>query len=79
MDITSSMTFIFTQIFNIFKFVFDTLDSITMFGFSLLDFAIALIIIPVGINLLVAVGKRTDRSAYEYRSRKESRHNESKD
>ncbi len=73
MDITDTMTWIFTQFFNIFKFFFDTLDSIKMFGFSLLDFALALIILPIGLNLLVAIGKGADKSAYEYRARKESR------
>lgn len=79
MDITNTMSWIFTQFFNIFKFFFDTLDSIKMFGFSLLDFALSLIIIPVGLNLLVAVGKSADRSAYEYRARKDSRNNDEKD
>ena len=73
MDITSSMSWIFNQFLNIFNFFFDTLDSVKIFGFSLLDFALALIILPIGLNLLVAIGKGADKSAYEYRSRKESR------
>ncbi len=79
MDITSTMTWIFSQFLRIIQFFLDTLDSIKMFGFSLLDFALALIILPIGLNLLVAVGKSADKSAYEYRARKESRNNENKD
>ena len=73
MDISTSMTWIFSQFLRIMQFFFDTLDSVKMFGFSLLDFALALIILPIGLNLLVAIGKGADKSAYEYRSRKESR------
>ena len=71
MDITDTMTWLFTQFYNIMKFCLDTLDSIKMFGFSLLDFALALIILPIGLNLLVAISKGADKSAYEYRSGKE--------
>lgn len=71
MDITNFMTWFFEQFYKFIKFFLDTLDSITMFGFSLLDFALAMILIPIGLNLLVAMSKGADKSAYEYRAKKD--------
>lgn len=71
MDITNFMTWFLNQFYNFVKFLLDTLDSIQMFGFSLLDFSIAILIIPVGLNLLVAIGKGADNRAYEARSARE--------
>ncbi len=71
MDITNFMTWFLEQFYNLVKFVLDTLDSIKMFGFSLLDFILAMILIPIGLNLLVAISKSADNGAYEYRANKE--------
>jgi len=73
MDITNFMTWFLEQFYNLVKFVLDTLDSITMFGFSLLDFFLAMILIPIGLNLLVAIRKGADNGAYEYRNVREKK------
>ena len=59
MDITSTMTWIFSQFLRIIQFFLDTLDSIN--------------------QLEEEINKSSDKSAYEYRARKESRNNENKD
>lgn len=43
------------MIFSFFTFCFNTLDSITMYGFSLLDYLLAMIILPIGVSLFVAI------------------------
>lgn len=58
MDITSFMTWFVGQVVNIFKWFFNLLDSITMFGFSILDVLIAcFILLPIGIQLFIAIVK----------------------
>lgn len=73
MDITNFMTWFLEQFYKLVKFALDTLDSITMFGFSLLDFFLAMILIPIGLNLLVAIRKSADSGAYEYRNIREKK------
>ncbi len=66
MDITTFMTWFIGQVVNIFKWFFALLDSITLFGFSILDVLIScFIILPIGIHLFIAIVKvpvRDDRS-----------------
>lgn len=63
MDITNFMTWFVSQVVNIFTWLFNLLDSITMFGFSILDLLIAaLILLPIGIQLFLAVIKTSNNS-----------------
>lgn len=60
MDITYFMTWFISQFITFFTRIFNILDSITMFGFSLLDFCISVfILLPLGINLFIAISKNT--------------------
>ena len=74
MDITNFMTWFFNQCLNSFKLVYDTFDSITFFNISLLDFCIALILIPTGVSILIAIAKNPPIEKNNHR--KEKRKNE---
>lgn len=78
-DITYFMDWFVSQSVKIFGFCINTLDSITFWGFSLLDFIITISIISAMLTVLFTFAPRTagiavrDRSR---RSRKESDNNE---
>lgn len=54
-DITSGLSSVFNLIFSGFKWCFDTLDSISFMGISLLDYLICLIILGIAIPLVVTI------------------------
>lgn len=57
MDITGFMSwFISIMLFGV-SFIFNTLDNIKFAGVTLLEFCIALVLIPIGLSILVAVVK----------------------
>ncbi len=74
MDITSFMSWFINQCLNLFKFVYDTFDSITFFNISLLDYCIAIILIPIGVSILIAIAKNPP--VEKNRHRKEKRNSE---
>ncbi len=81
MDITNFMTWFIQQFLNFISWFFTTLDSISMFGFSMLDFLLAMILLPVGVQLFIAIvkvpGRETERAlkSSERANRKGSDHN----
>ena len=57
MDITNFMTWFLDQVISIFKFVFNTMDSITFMGTSLLKVVLTIVIISALIPILLTIGK----------------------
>lgn len=81
MDITNFMSWFLDKCLYFFKFVYDTFDSITFFNISLLDYCIALILIPIGVSILIAIAKnppinKSKRKKHRKRERKERRKGE---
>lgn len=58
-DITYFMDWFLDQVVKIFTFVFNTLDSITFWGFSLLDFIITIAIISSMLAVLFTFAPKT--------------------
>lgn len=60
MDITNFISWFVSQCVSMFSQLFSILDSVTLFGFSLLDFCLSIfILLPLGINLFIAISKNT--------------------
>lgn len=74
MDITNFMSWFLNYSLVLFKFFYDILDYITFFNISLLDYCIAIILIPVGVSILIAIAKNP--SIEKNTHRKEKRKNE---
>lgn len=79
-DITSFMNWFLDQVIKIFTFVFNTLDSITFWGFSLLDFIIGISVIGAMLTVLFTFAPSTSKmvtmSDRDKRSKKGSDKNE---
>lgn len=79
-DITYFMDWFLNQSVKIFSFCINTLDSITFWGFSLLDFIITIAIISAMLTVLFTFAPRTAGIAVRdraNRSRKDNDKNES--
>lgn len=70
MDITDSLTSLFNILLNVVTWCFNTLDSITLFGTSLLRWFIAILILGVVLDLMFTLVK--SRGSRELRSNKGS-------
>lgn len=75
MDITNFMNWFLDKCLYFFTFVYTTLDNIIFFNISLLDYCIAIILIPIGVSVLIAIAKNPPVNKNE---RKEYRKNEKK-
>lgn len=58
-DITYFMNWFIDQVVKIFTFTFNTLDSITFWGFSLLDFIIGISVISAMLTVLFTFAPKT--------------------
>lgn len=79
MDITSFINWFLDQFIKLFKFLFNTLDSITFNGISLLDYIITVfVLIPIVTTLftLVTSDKLWNSKSERSRSKKEDKKNE---
>lgn len=57
MDITNFMTWFISQVINMFTWIFNTLDSITFAGTSLLRISVTIFILSCLIPIILTVGK----------------------
>lgn len=73
MDITNFMTWFITQVINMFKTIFTTLDDITFSGTSLLKIIITISILSALIPVLLTIVK-SSRVTAERSSKVSSKH-----
>lgn len=72
MDITNFMSWFLDKCLYFFTFVYDTFDSITFLNISLLDYCIAIILIPIGVSILIAIAKNPPINKNTREERKKS-------
>lgn len=72
-DITNFITDFLSLIISCFTSAFNTLDSITFFGFSLLTYFISLLVLSVSVPILISIlNTRSTKLSVKKRSRKEN-------
>ena len=74
MDITNFMSWFLNHTLVFFNLVYSFLDNITFYNISLHDYCIAIILIPVGVSILIAIAKNPPIEKNTHR--KEKRKNE---
>lgn len=67
-DITNFMDFFVSLMLSGVSSCFTTLDSITFHGFTLLDFSLAILILPAILSIIISASK-----SYSLMSRREKR------